>query len=77
MLTVNWKNITHKTKRYIQDYDCHWFVIHKDDVDEFYELLDLCQKNDYCGEEMELFDKKFSYWMTGGAPENLDDDIED
>jgi len=65
MLIVNWKQITHKTKKYI-----------KDDIEEFNELLEKCTKNDYCGDEMDLFEEKFWNWITGGSMDLLDNEIE-
>jgi hypothetical protein len=60
MLIVNNKTITHTTKRYVQDEDCHWYVIHKDDEELFYDLLEKAEAEDYSGESFNEFEKRFS-----------------
>ena len=67
MLKVNGKVITHENKKYKQDNDCHWYVIHKDDVKLFETLL---EKEDY-----DEFEDRFEMGRTGGAMDGLDDEI--
>lgn len=76
MLIVNEKKITHATKKYIQDNDCHWYIIHKDDTELFLDLLEKAEAEDYMGNATDEFEKRFDMWMTGGDMENLDEFID-
>jgi len=92
MLIVNWKEIKHNNKKYVQDDDCHWYVIHKDDYELFNELLEeysnlenkYWSANDEDRKKMKSpndilseFEDKFSNWMTWGSMDLLDDEIDD
>lgn len=76
MLKVNNKEITHSNKKYIQDNDCHWYIIHKEDQDLFLNLLEKAEFEDYFWEATDEFEKRFDNWMTGWSMDLLDEKIE-
>ncbi len=50
----------------VQDDNSHWYLVPNEKVDEFYELLDLANKED----DYEEFDDQFAEYMTGGDINN-------
>jgi len=58
------EELTKETIIFVQDDDCHWFGIHKDDKNYFNTLLDICTRKD----DYEYFTEMFGDNMLGCSP---------
>jgi len=65
---ITLEELTKETITFVQDDDCHWFGIHKDDKNYFNYLLELSIKKDNYDDFTELFGDNMlgcspNYWM--------------